>query len=330
MSSSRRVDNVEDVLAVGEEVQVKIIKIEKGKLGLSLKDVDQQTGEDLDPSNSAATTKSGGSGPLSNDTPPLYSIHHGKVVKLSDFGCFVALDGYRKHGLVHLSHLASYKVDSVDKAVSMGDSVWVKVIKVEEGGKIGLSMKYVQQATGKDLDPQHVNTVADEARAQKSSRFDQATGADAPIELGAVHNVDCTRCGARGHLAVDCMAPEGMKFDAAREAEEEEEQEAKREAQEKEALAAAAQKNASLEKIKEALRIIQEAKERKRAKKEKKREKKSKKESRKKSKKKHSSSKDSKKRSSRSHRGRSRSRSRSLSDSSASSSDDSRSPSPRR
>lgn len=302
MSSSRRVDNVEDVLSVGDEVHVKVVKIENGKIGLSIKDVDQATGADLDPSNASAT-RTGGGGGGSSDPPPLYSIHRGKVVKLADFGAFVSIDGYRKHGLVHIGQLAAYKVDSVDKAVSVDESVWVKVVKVEDGGnKIGLSMKYVNQQTGKDLDPGHVNSGADEARAQRSANFDSSKGGQAPIELGAVHNVDCTRCGARGHLSSDCMAAPGVRYDASRDADDDAAAQSALMAARQSQMSATKAKNESLDRIQQALAIIQAAKEAKRAKKEKKKErkeakksKKSKKESKKKKKKssRHSDSDDS-------------------------------------
>ncbi len=59
--------------------------------------------------------------------PALHSVHKGTVAKIAEFGCFVDLPNYRKNGMVHISQLASFKVDSVDKAVSVGESVWVKV-----------------------------------------------------------------------------------------------------------------------------------------------------------------------------------------------------------
>ena len=54
-------------------------------------------------------------------------MHHGAVTKVEAYGCFVAMDGYRKHGLVHVSQLADFKVDSTDDFVAVGDEVWVKV-----------------------------------------------------------------------------------------------------------------------------------------------------------------------------------------------------------
>ena len=42
--------------------------------------------------------------------PELYSIHKSTVRSVRPFGIFVAMDGYRKHGLIHLSHVSEYEV----------------------------------------------------------------------------------------------------------------------------------------------------------------------------------------------------------------------------
>lgn len=49
------------------------------------------------------------------------------------FGAFVKLDGYRKHGLVHCSQMASYRVEDVTDVCKTGDTVFVKVICVTAG-----------------------------------------------------------------------------------------------------------------------------------------------------------------------------------------------------
>jgi predicted RNA-binding protein with RPS1 domain len=100
------------------------------------------------------TSKRGRKEDFANEPPPpLYSIHKGSVKNVQSFGAFVAMDGFQKHGLVHISQLADFRVDDVKSAVSQGQSVWVKVVSIDnEAGKIALSMKYVDQHNGKDLD----------------------------------------------------------------------------------------------------------------------------------------------------------------------------------
>ena len=62
---------------------------------------------------------------MSDALPELYSIHQGAVAKVESFGCFVSLKGFRKNGLVHVSQLADFKVESAAEFVSVGDEVRV-------------------------------------------------------------------------------------------------------------------------------------------------------------------------------------------------------------
>lgn len=77
-------------------------------------------------------------------------VYTGKVVKTVDFGAFVNFLGSRD-GLVHVSELAPRRVEKVTDVVKMGDVVKVKVIGFDDRGKVKLSMKQVDQATGEDL-----------------------------------------------------------------------------------------------------------------------------------------------------------------------------------
>jgi polyribonucleotide nucleotidyltransferase len=82
--------------------------------------------------------------------PELGVVYTGKVVKTVDFGAFVNFLGSRD-GLVHVSELAPRRVEKVTDVVKMGDAVKVKVIGFDDRGKVKLSMKQVDQATGEDL-----------------------------------------------------------------------------------------------------------------------------------------------------------------------------------
>ena len=79
--------------------------------------------------------------------PEVGLIYDGKVVKTVDFGAFVNFIG-NKDGLVHISELASHRVPSVADVVQEGDMVKVKVLAVDDRGKVRLSMKAVDQETG--------------------------------------------------------------------------------------------------------------------------------------------------------------------------------------
>ena len=82
--------------------------------------------------------------------PEVGAIYTGKVVKIVDFGAFVNFLGSRD-GLVHISELAPQRVKTVGDVVEQGDEVKVKVLRVDDRGKVSLSMKSVDQETGADL-----------------------------------------------------------------------------------------------------------------------------------------------------------------------------------
>ncbi len=78
-------------------------------------------------------------------------IYEGTVVKVMDFGAFVNFFG-AKDGLVHISQLAQSRVNKVSDVVKEGDKVKVKLLGMDERGKVRLSMKAVDQTTGEDLE----------------------------------------------------------------------------------------------------------------------------------------------------------------------------------
>ena len=73
------------------------------------------------------------------------TIYEGKVVSVKDFGAFIEL-APGTDGMCHISELADGFVKSVDEVVKVGDIVKVKVIMVDEQGRIKLSRKAVQVA----------------------------------------------------------------------------------------------------------------------------------------------------------------------------------------
>jgi polyribonucleotide nucleotidyltransferase len=83
--------------------------------------------------------------------PEVGHIYEGTVVKVMDFGAFVNFFG-AKDGLVHISQLAPRRVNKVTDVVKEGDKVKVKLLGVDERGKVRLSMKAVDQATGEDIE----------------------------------------------------------------------------------------------------------------------------------------------------------------------------------
>jgi polyribonucleotide nucleotidyltransferase len=94
--------------------------------------------------------------------PEVGEIYEGKVVKVMDFGAFVNFFG-GKDGLVHISQLAAKKVAKVGDVVKEGDIVKVKLLGFDDRGKVRLSMKVVDQATGKEIPQDHKGGDAESA-----------------------------------------------------------------------------------------------------------------------------------------------------------------------
>jgi predicted RNA-binding protein with RPS1 domain len=138
----------------------------------------------------------------SEDIPlRVYSIYCGKVVSIREFGVFVAIENVRRHGLVHISQVSKQRIsnkEELEKVLAIGDKVWVKITGITDDGKIQMSMKYVSQTDGNDLDPNLVE------HSVQSQRTKHVTHEIKSIEIGAILNTNCTRCGGRGHLASEC------------------------------------------------------------------------------------------------------------------------------
>jgi len=82
--------------------------------------------------------------------PEVGQIYKGKVVKIMEFGAFVNFFG-AKDGLVHVSQLAPGRPERVEDVVKEGQEVFVKLLGFDDRGKVRLSMKIVDQTTGKEI-----------------------------------------------------------------------------------------------------------------------------------------------------------------------------------
>ncbi len=113
--------------------------------------------------------------------PEIGVIYTGKVVKTADFGAFVNFLG-SKDGLVHISELAQGRVNKTTDVVNNGDAVKVKVIGFDERGKVKLSMRVVDQATGADITEK---VGARPARGERPEREERSPRGDRPRREGA-------------------------------------------------------------------------------------------------------------------------------------------------
>ena len=78
-------------------------------------------------------------------------IYTGKVVNIVDFGAFVNFMG-GKDGLVHVSEMKNERVEKPTDVVAEGQEVKVKVLEIDNRGKVRLSMRVVDQETGEELE----------------------------------------------------------------------------------------------------------------------------------------------------------------------------------
>ena len=83
------------------------------------------------------------------------SVLEGTVTGITKFGAFVELPD-KKVGLVHISEVANEYVKDVHDFLKVQDKVNVKILSIDEKGKIGLSIKRTQPAPEKkEFHPKH-------------------------------------------------------------------------------------------------------------------------------------------------------------------------------
>ena len=139
------VDKIRDVIGSGGKVIREIVEESGAKVDINDDGIVKIASSDTDSLNKALE--------LINSIvaePEAGEIYEGKVVKIMDFGAFVNFFG-KKDGLVHISQLANERVKNVTDIVSEGDVVKVKLLGFDNRGKVKLSMKEVDQKTGKEI-----------------------------------------------------------------------------------------------------------------------------------------------------------------------------------
>ncbi len=129
MSWTRKINNPNEVLKPGEEVEAVILDInpEQQRISLGLKQTESDPWSEID---------------------RLYSVGDvvtGKVTKITAFGAFVELSN-KIDGLIHISQLSKEHVEKVKDVLQVGQEVEARVIKVDnDERRIGLSIKAAQE-----------------------------------------------------------------------------------------------------------------------------------------------------------------------------------------
>jgi polyribonucleotide nucleotidyltransferase len=87
-------------------------------------------------------------------------IYKGKVVRIMNFGAFVEILP-KKDGLVHISQLADHRVNKVEDVVNIGDEIMVKVIEIDDKGRVNLSRKQaITELAGKQAQAAGAGTAS--------------------------------------------------------------------------------------------------------------------------------------------------------------------------
>lgn len=160
-----RINHPSEVVKVGDELDVKILKIdrENEKISLGLKQVLANPWDDIE------------------DKYHVGSIVEAKVVRLAPFGAFVALEP-GVEGLVHISHLSERHVAKPDEVVQEGETVNVKVLSVDPAEKrIRLS---IREAVEKVYQPRPAREQA--PKVQESGDGGNVTIGDLFGDLGSL------------------------------------------------------------------------------------------------------------------------------------------------
>ena len=159
------VDKIRDVIGSGGKVIREIVEESGAKVDINDDGIVKVASNDTDSLNKALE--------LINSIvaePEAGEIYEGKVVKIMDFGAFVNFFG-KKDGLVHISQLANERVNNVKDVVNEGDIVKVKLVGFDNRGKVKLSMKDVDQKTGKEISPDKSNNNNDdESKLKEDSK----------------------------------------------------------------------------------------------------------------------------------------------------------------
>ena len=167
-----RVKHPSEIVAPGQEVEVKIIGVdrEKERIQLSLKALQPQPWD------------------VAEEKYPVDSIVEGKVVRITTFGAFVELEP-GLDGLVHISQCALKRIAKVEDAVQVGQIVRVKVLKVDtEAKRISLSIREAlteevdYNAEVQGLDFEDAEEIVDEAPVAEEAVVEEAAAEEAPAE----------------------------------------------------------------------------------------------------------------------------------------------------
>ncbi|MDE0111130.1 MAG: polyribonucleotide nucleotidyltransferase [Albidovulum sp.] len=136
-------DKIREVIGTGGKVIREIVETSGAKV-----DVNDDGVIKIASPNTEAITKASDMIHAIVAEPEIGKIYNGKVVKLMDFGAFVNFFG-KRDGLVHISQINESRLRHPSDVLKEGQEVKVKLLGFDDRGKVKLSMKQVDQKTGR-------------------------------------------------------------------------------------------------------------------------------------------------------------------------------------
>jgi polyribonucleotide nucleotidyltransferase len=128
-------DKIKDVIGSGGKVIKEICETNSVKIDISNVGIVKIFGTTSEGVEKAKQTVLG-----FGTSPEVGTVCKGKVVKVLDFGAFVSI-GSNKDGFLHISEITSKRNDDINDYIKIGDEIDVKIMQIDEKGKIRLSAK---------------------------------------------------------------------------------------------------------------------------------------------------------------------------------------------
>jgi len=213
--SWRRVQDPTEVVKIGEEVEVKVISVdrERRRIGLSLRQLQPEPWSVI------------------HENYAIGQVVDGVVTRLTSFGAFARIDDTIE-GLIHISELSDHRINHPKEVVKEGQKVKLRIIKIEpDKRRMGLSLKRVEEeqyavvdwamADEEDIAPEEVENPVlesplefveevEETAAEPEAVEESAEAAEAAVEPDVAEEV------------AEAVEPEGEAAETSAQDEEEE------------------------------------------------------------------------------------------------------------
>jgi small subunit ribosomal protein S1 len=206
------IDHPKEVLEVGQEVNVKIISVDRDRkrIGLSLRQLKDDPWDE------------------SIEAYQVGQLVEGKITRLTKFGAFAQIED-NLEGLIHISELSDRRIEHPKEVLSEGDVITLRIIKIDTNRRrIGLSLRKVESQKYSDMDWQMalseldgVSLVEEDAEAAPEAEAETEAPADMEAAVEVVEEEAAAEEAEEAVAEVEAAAEEvEVEEEAAPEAEE--------------------------------------------------------------------------------------------------------------